>query len=117
MSASAPASTNAGRTLVSWLGLAVVVLGIVGVAAVMLTESGLGLIDRDSDEFGSYFAVFALVFGDAVVAIFPGETTLNTASVLASDGALELGLVVLAGFLGAWVGDNVLYWIARSVPL
>jgi membrane protein DedA with SNARE-associated domain len=81
-----------------------------------VTDAGLGLIDSSSDEFGTYFAVFALVFGDAVVAIFPGETTLNTASVLASDGELELFLVILAGFLGAWVGDNTLYWIARSIP-
>jgi membrane protein DedA with SNARE-associated domain len=81
-----------------------------------LTDAGLGLIDKDSDHFGTYFAVFGLVLGDALFAIFPGETTLNTASVLASDGDLDLGLVIIAGFLGAWVGDNVLYWAARSVP-
>ena len=48
--------------------------------------------------------------------MFPGETTLNTASILASEGELELGFVILAGFLGAWLGDNTLYWIARSIP-
>ncbi len=81
-----------------------------------LSENAFGLLDDPGDDAGTYFAVFALVFGDAVFAIFPGETTLNTASVLASDGALDLGLVIFAGFLGAWLGDNTLYWIARSVP-
>ena len=35
---------------------------------------------------------------------------------LASDGELELILVIVAGFLGAWLGDNALYWVARSIP-
>jgi membrane protein DedA with SNARE-associated domain len=76
----------------------------------------MGTLDDPSDDLATYFAVFALVFGDAIFAIFPGETTLNTASVLASNDQLELGFVILAGFLGAWLGDNVLYWAARSVP-
>jgi membrane protein DedA with SNARE-associated domain len=95
---------------------AVVGLAVIAMAVMALTDAGLGLIDKDDDAFGTYFAVFALVLGDALFAIFPGETTLNTASVLASDGELDLGFVILAGFLGAWVGDNVLYWAARSVP-
>ncbi len=61
-----------------------------------------------------YFAVFALVFGDAVIAVLPGETTLNTASTLAAQGVLELGWVMLAGAVGAVLGDSALYWIARS---
>ena len=48
----------------------------------------------------AYLVVFALVFCDAIVPIFPGETTLNTASVLASQGTLELRLVIVAGALG-----------------
>lgn len=99
-----------------WVGVAVVGLACVGVLLMSLTDSALGLLDGASDDAGSYFAVFALVFGDAVFAIFPGETTLNTASVLASDDALELRLVIIAGFLGAWLGDNALYWVVRSVP-
>jgi membrane-associated protein len=64
----------------------------------------------------AYLTVFALVFCDAIVPIFPGETTLNTASVLASQGTLELELVILAGALGAILGDSALYWIARTGP-
>jgi membrane-associated protein len=64
----------------------------------------------------SYLTVFALVFCDAIVPIFPGETTLSTASVLAAQGELELELVILAGALGAILGDSALYWIARTGP-
>jgi membrane protein DedA with SNARE-associated domain len=102
--------------LIGGIAVAVVGLAVTGIVVMSVTDAGMGLIDSDSDTFGTYFAIFGLVFGDALVAIFPGETTLNTASVLASDGELELGLVILAGFLGAWIGDNTLYWIARSVP-
>ena len=64
----------------------------------------------------AYLAVFALVFCDALVPIFPGETTLNTASVVASQGGLDLGPVMLAGALGAILGDSALYWIVRTGP-
>jgi membrane-associated protein len=64
----------------------------------------------------TYLTVFALVFCDAIVPIFPGETTLNAASVLASQGTLELQWVIVAGALGAILGDSALYWIARTGP-
>jgi len=64
----------------------------------------------------AYFTVFGLVFADAIVPIFPGETTLTTASVAASDGKLELALVIVAGALGAILGDSALYWISRTGP-
>jgi membrane-associated protein len=60
-----------------------------------------------------YITVFLLVFGDAVVAVLPGETTLNTAATMAAQGRLELGWVMVAGALGAVLGDSALYWIAR----
>jgi membrane-associated protein len=102
--------------LFAWVGAAVLGLACIGLLFMALTDNALGLLDDPTDDAGTYFAVFALVFGDAMVAIFPGETTLNTASVLASDGELELALVIIAGFLGAWLGDNVLYLVVRSVP-
>ena len=61
----------------------------------------------------AYLIVFLLVGLDAVVPIFPGETTLNAASTIAADGGLELELIMLAGALGAIVGDSCLFWIAR----
>ena len=92
-------------------------------AAIVLAVTGAILYSFFSEDVvtsseGSvaYLVVFALVFCDAIVPIFPGETTLNTASVLASQGTLELRLVIVAGALGAILGDSALYWIARTGP-
>ena len=62
----------------------------------------------------AYVLCFLLVWFDAVIPIFPGETTLSAASTLAAEGSLELELVMLAGALGAIVGDSSLFWIARK---
>jgi membrane-associated protein len=102
-----------GRAL--WLAL----LGVVLVAglALLLHElaggDGFSLADGSLGDW-TYLAVVLLVAGDAICALLPGETTLNAASTLAAEGSLELGLVVLAGLLGAIVGDSALYWIARA---
>ena len=68
------------------------------------------------DGWLAYLSIFALVFSDAIIPIFPGETTLSTASVSAAQGTLELGLVIVAGALGAVLGDSALYWIVRMGP-
>jgi membrane protein DedA with SNARE-associated domain len=100
------------RKLFKWLALLVV-----GVAAVVVLVSvggddGFGQLEPDNPT-RSYFLVFFLVAMDAVIPVFPGETTLNAASTLAADGDLELWLVIVLGALGAIVGDSSLYWIAR----
>jgi membrane protein DedA with SNARE-associated domain len=43
----------------------------------------------------------------------PGETALITAAILASQGRLEIGLVILLAATGAIVGDNIGYLIGR----
>jgi len=60
-----------------------------------------------------YVVVFLMVWLDAVVPIFPGETTLNAASTAAAKGTIDLAPVILMGALGAIVGDSTLFWIAR----
>ena len=55
-----------------------------------------------------------LVWFDAVIPIFPGETTLSAASTLAARGDLNLQVVMVAGALGAILGDSSLFWIART---
>jgi membrane protein DedA with SNARE-associated domain len=62
-----------------------------------------------------YLAVFLLVLGDAVIAILPGETTLNVAATMAASGVLELRFVIVAGAAGAVIGDSTLYAIARRM--
>jgi membrane protein DedA with SNARE-associated domain len=60
--------------------------------------------------------VFFLVAADAVIPIFPGETTLNAASTFTANGDLELWLVIVLGAVGAIVGDSSPYWIAARAP-
>jgi membrane protein DedA with SNARE-associated domain len=85
---------------------AAIVLNLIG------SGDGLTLIDG-SNPTHSYLAVLLLVFLDAVVPIFPGETTLNAAATAAADGTLELWPVIAMGALGAILGDSTLFWIAR----
>lgn len=101
------------RRIVLFAGLAAIV---VAVGIVVLQEwGGADRFDTIVEDSGSwaYAAVFFLVFGDAICALLPGETTLNTASALAADGDLKLLLVMLAGAAGAVLGDSSLYWIVR----
>jgi membrane-associated protein len=109
------------RRTTFWLVLALVGLIMVPVLSAvvfsLLDEDGVfGVVGGLDDEVVAYFTVFGLVFLDAIVPIFPGETTLTTASVAASDGTLDLAPVIVAGALGAILGDSALYWIARTGP-
>jgi membrane-associated protein len=45
----------------------------------------------------------------------PGETALVLAAVLASQGKLQIWLVILIGVSSAIVGDNVGYWLGRRI--
>lgn len=102
------------------------VLGLVGLVMIpvlsaiifwLLDENGVfGVAGTIEDDALAYLTVFGLVFMDAIVPIFPGETTLTTASVAASNGSLDLAPVIVAGALGAILGDSALYWITRTGP-
>ncbi len=45
----------------------------------------------------------------------PGETALVAAAILASQGKLQIWLVILIGVSSAIVGDNIGYWLGRKV--
>jgi membrane-associated protein len=95
-----------------WALLALALLVVVLVAIVELEP--IGTIELEEAEGPwPYVAIFGLIFGDAVIAVLPGETTLNTASTLAAQGVLELGWVMVAGAAGAVIGDSALYWLAH----
>jgi uncharacterized membrane protein YdjX (TVP38/TMEM64 family) len=108
----------------SWLARSLRSPGFWAVAAVALLVGGyllnallehaarLGPVTDQSPGW-AYLTIFLLVFADGVCALFPAETTLNTASTLAVDGVLNLGGVMVAGALGAVGGDSALYWLAR----
>ena len=109
------------RRTAFWLVLALVGLLMIPILSAivfsLLDQDGFfGLVGGLDDTTVAYFAIFGLVFADAIVPIFPGETTLTTASVAAADGRLDLTLVIVAGSLGAILGDSALYWIARTGP-
>jgi membrane protein DedA with SNARE-associated domain len=83
---------------------------------VLLWNQGQRLINGDASGLSCYLIVAALVFGDALCPVLPGETTLNAACVLAASGKLSLGWVMVAGAIGAVTGDSTLYWLARKAP-
>lgn len=96
-----------------------IALGAVALVAVValvihLLAGGDG-VDLSPDTLGGWTYVVAglLVWGDAILAVLPGETTLAAASTLAAAGDLNLALVIVAGAVGAITGDTTLYWIAR----
>jgi membrane-associated protein len=77
----------------------------------------LGVFDQVttvlSDSWWTYPLIFGIAAGDAVLPILPGETAVVTGGVLSSHTGLNLLLVIVAGALGAFVGDSVMYLIGR----
>lgn len=73
------------------------------------------IVDAISGSAWSYGIVFAVSAIDAFFPIVPSEATVIAAGVLAGSGDLSLGLVILAAAAGAICGDNVSYWIGRTL--
>jgi membrane protein DedA with SNARE-associated domain len=61
----------------------------------------------------AYALLFGLVAGETAGAILPGESTIMTAAVMASEGKLVLPAVLGIGIAAAIIGDNVGYWLGR----
>ena len=61
-----------------------------------------------------YLLLFLLVMAESSGVPIPGETALIAASVLASQGKLEIELVIACAALGAIIGDNIGYWIGHK---
>ena len=94
-------------------GTVVTLLVLIAALNYMANSDGLELIDPD-DPGDTYIWVFVLIALDAVMPIFPGETTLNAAATAAANGKLELWPIIVMGALGAIVGDSTLFWLARK---
>jgi membrane-associated protein len=77
-----------------------------------------GLIDSlaefVSDSPLTYVLIFVLVAVDVVLPILPAEAIVTAAAVLAGQGQLNIVWVMIAAALGAFVGDNIGYWIGRA---
>ena len=87
---------------------------VVIVAGQVLDQGDVARWLGEVSEQWAYVLCLLLVWFDAVIPIFPGETTLAAASTIAAGGGLTLGLIMLAGALGAILGDSSLFWIART---
>ena len=88
---------------------------------VVLAESGDGIISRltnwlvDTSGANWFIAViFIIALLDSVVPIVPSETTVIIGGVAAGAGDQHLLLVIAAGAVGAFIGDNLAYVIGRS---
>jgi membrane protein DedA with SNARE-associated domain len=68
-------------------------------------------VDWVSGSKWSYAAIFAVSMLDAFFPIVPSETAVITGGVLAGSGDLSLLFVILAASTGAFVGDNISYWL------
>lgn len=62
----------------------------------------------------TYLLVFVLVAVDVVFPLLPAEAIVTAAAVIAGQGQLNILWVMIAAGLGAFVGDNVAYWIGRA---
>jgi membrane protein DedA with SNARE-associated domain len=70
-----------------------------------------GAIIGSSDNLG--YLLPAIIGLESMGIPSPGETALVAAAVLASQGKLQIWLVILIGVTSAIVGDNVGYWLGR----
>jgi membrane protein DedA with SNARE-associated domain len=52
---------------------------------------------------------------DVLIPLIPSETIVITASVLAAQGDLLIWVIVPVVALGAFVGDNLCYWLGRKI--
>jgi len=91
------------------------------VHSVILAASGDGIVARltnwlvDASSAKWFLAViFVIALLDSVVPVVPSETTVIIGGVAAGAGDQNLLLVIVAGAIGAFIGDNLAYLIGRS---
>lgn len=72
------------------------------------------LADLVTDSPVTYLVIFAMAAIDVVLPVLPAEATVTAAAVLAGQGTLSVAWVMVAAGVGAFVGDNVAYWIGRA---
>lgn len=72
------------------------------------------VLDVLGDAWWAYPLILLFCTFDAVVPALPSETAMITGGILAADGRMALGGVIVMASLGAFFGDNIAYWIGRS---
>jgi len=77
--------------------------GLIDSVAALVTDSPI-----------TYMIILAMAALDVIVPIIPAEATVTASAVLAGQGKLNIVWVMIAAGLGAFIGDNVAYWIGRA---
>jgi membrane-associated protein len=72
------------------------------------------LVGAASGSWWMYLIVLGVCAGDALLPLFPSESLVIAASILAANGHLNVALVALAAAVGAFAGDNAAYGLGRS---
>jgi membrane protein DedA with SNARE-associated domain len=68
-------------------------------------------VDWVSGAWWSYPVIFLVSAIDAFFPLVPSETMVITGGVLSGAGEMTLWLVIVSASLGAFVGDNISYWL------
>ena len=84
----------------------------VGIVANIFTDV-TEWIDEASANWWFLLIIFSVALVDSVLPIVPGETTVIAGGVAAGAGNQTLAFVILAGALGAFLGDNLAYTIGH----
>ncbi len=82
----------------------------VGIVASIITDVTEWL-DEFSSNWWFLLIIFSVAFLDSVFPVVPGETTVIAGGVAAGAGNQTLALVIFAGAIGAFLGDNLAYAI------
>jgi membrane-associated protein len=72
------------------------------------------LVNVISGAWWSYPLIAFLATFDAIVPVLPSETAVVTGGIIAARGGLLLPLVLIVAAAGAFLGDNLAYWIGRK---
>ena len=72
------------------------------------------LLDALGHSWWAYPLILASCTFDAILPLLPSETALLTGGILAANGSMLLGWVIVMAAVGAFVGDNLAYAIGHS---
>jgi len=84
----------------------------VGIVANIITDVTEWL-DEFSSNWWFLLIIFAVALFDSVIPVVPSETTVIAGGVAAGTGNQTLAFVILAGAVGAFLGDNLAYTIGN----
>ncbi len=70
-------------------------------------------LENVSGEWWFLIVILVIAFLDSIIPVVPSETAVILGGVAAGAGEQSLILVILAGALGAFLGDNTAYLIGR----